>query len=48
MHCCTASRINRLQIINTGLIEIGMDYKTRKEHLNKCHNHELVLFGEVA
>lgn len=48
---CTAAQlqeINRLQIINTGLIEIGMDYKTRKEHLIKCHNHELILLGEVA
>jgi len=37
------SEINRLQIINTGLIEIGMPYAERKEHLIRCHNKELAL-----
>ena len=32
--------LNRLQIINTGLIEIGMPYKERKEHLKRCHRQE--------
>jgi hypothetical protein len=31
--------LNRLQIINTGLIEIGMDYQTRKSHLVKCYEN---------
>jgi len=29
--------INRLQIINTGLIEIGWEYHERKAELLKCH-----------
>lgn len=32
--------INRLQIINTGLIEINMDYKTRRQHLLNCYERE--------
>ncbi len=42
------SELDRLQRINTGLIEIGMDYKERQSHLAKCHNHELILLGEAA
>ncbi len=42
------SELDRLQRINTGLIEIGMEFSERKEHLTKCHNHELILLGEVA
>ncbi len=30
--------INKLQIINTGLIEIGMDYQERKDNLIRCHS----------
>lgn len=37
------AEINRLQIINTGLIEIGMDYEERKAHLEHCHKREWVL-----
>ena len=40
--------LDRLQRVNTGLIEIGMPFSERKEHLARCHNHELVLLGEVA
>lgn len=39
------SEISRLQIINTGLIEIGMAYKERKENLEKCHKRGLFLVG---
>jgi hypothetical protein len=42
------AELNNLQIINTGLIKIGMQFQDRKEHLIKCHNHELILLGEVA
>jgi len=42
------SEINRLQIINTGLIEIGMDYKQRKEHLRHCHERGLRSFVKPA
>lgn len=48
---CTAAQLaelDRLQRINTGLIEIGMDYPERKEHLTRCHQDELILLGEVA
>jgi len=34
--------INRLQIINTGLILIDMPYEERKEHLIKCYNKEKI------
>lgn len=33
--------VARLQIINTGLIEVGMDYKVRREELTKCHRRKL-------
>lgn len=36
------SELNRLQIINTGLIEIGMDYQERKEKLIACHQRGLI------
>ena len=39
------SEINRLQIIDTGLIEINMDYDTLKHHLIQCHQRELVLLN---
>jgi len=39
------SEINRLQIINTGLIEIGMDYSERKSHLKACHTKGLLWLG---
>lgn len=39
------AEINRLQIINTGLIEIGMEYQQRKDHLMRCHNRGPLLFG---
>jgi hypothetical protein len=39
------SEIERLQIINTGLIEIGMEYQKRKKHLKKCHERGLLLLG---
>lgn len=42
------SEINRLQIINTGLIEIGMDYKERKEKLIECHKRGLLQLGYAA
>ncbi len=42
------AELNNLQIVNTGLIKIGMSFHDRKEHLIKCHNHELILLGEVA
>lgn len=42
------SEINRLQIINTGLIEIGMDYKERKEKLAECHERGLLQLGHAA
>jgi len=48
---CTAAQLqnlDRLQRINTGLIEIGMEYSERKEHLIKCHNNELTLLSKVA
>lgn len=41
------AELERLQRINTGLIEIGMDYQERKEHLIHCHQKELILLGEV-
>ena len=37
--------INRLQTINTGLIEMGMDYDQRKAALIECHQKELNLIG---
>lgn len=40
--------IERLQRINTGLIEIDMGYSERKEHLTRCHQQELLLLGEVS
>jgi len=39
------SEIERLQIINTGLIEIGTEYQKRKKHLEKCHERGLLLLG---
>lgn len=48
---CTAAQLQeivRLQTINTGLVEIGMDYQERKEHLERCHRNELLLLGEVV
>jgi len=42
------AELERLQRINTGLIEVGMDYQERKDHLIRCHQKELVLLGEVA
>lgn len=42
------SEINRLQIINTGLIEIGMDYNERKERLIECHHRGLLQLGLAA
>ncbi len=39
------AEINRLQIINTGLIEIRLEYQQRKEHLQQCHNRGLLSFG---
>lgn len=37
-----------LQLINTGLIKIGMPFKDRKEYLIQYHNNTLVLPDEVA
>jgi hypothetical protein len=37
-----------LQLINTGLIKIGMSFKNRKEYLTQYHNNEMVLPDEVA
>lgn len=37
------SEINRLQTINAGLIEVGMDYEQRKTALEECHSKELNL-----
>jgi len=34
------AQINRLQIINTGLIEIDMDYQTRRQHLQDCYQRD--------
>jgi len=48
---CTAAQLqelDRLQRINTGLIEIGMDYKERKEHLKRCHRQELAFLEGAA
>ena len=42
------TEINRLQIINTGLIEIGMDYNERKERLIECHHRGLLQLGLAA
>lgn len=42
------SEINRLQIINTGLIEIGMEFQERKEKLIGCHQRGLVQLGLAA
>jgi len=42
------SELERLQRINTGLIEIGMSFEDRKENLIRCHKNELVLLGEVG
>lgn len=36
------AEINRLQIINTGLIEIGMEYAERKHHLEDCYRRGLL------
>lgn len=47
MDASQLAEMNRLQIINTGLLEIGMSYKDRKENLIKCHKRELQLL-EVA
>jgi hypothetical protein len=37
-------QIEHLQRINTGLIEVGMDYYQRKELLQKAHEKQLVLY----
>jgi hypothetical protein len=37
-------QIEHLQRINTGLIEVGMDYYQRKELLRKAHEKQLVLY----
>lgn len=42
------AELNDLQIINTGLIKIGIPFPERKEYLTRYHNHELILLGEVA
>lgn len=42
------AELNDLQLINTGLIKIGITFETRKEYLLKYHNDEMVLLGEVA
>ena len=42
------SEINRLQIINTGLIEVGMEFQERKEKLIECHQRGLMQLGIVA
>ena len=42
------SEINRLQIINTGLIEIGMNYQERKQKLQECHEHRLLALAYAA
>ena len=36
--------LNQLQIIDTGLIAIGMSYNDRKENLTRCHERELNRF----
>ena len=45
MDVAQLSEINRLQIINTGLIEIGMEYQIRKEHLKRCHERGMLLMS---
>ncbi|WAR46944.1 KilA-N domain-containing protein [Methylomonas rapida] len=35
--------INQLQLINAGLIQIGMDYETRKMHLQTWYERQLLL-----
>jgi len=42
------AELNDLQLINTGLIKIGMPFNERKEYLIKYHNQEMALLGEVA
>jgi len=41
MDAAQLDEINRLQVINTGLIEIGMGYDERKENLTACHQKAL-------
>jgi hypothetical protein len=48
---CTAAQLrelDRLQRINTGLIEVGMGYHERKDRLTQCHRHELALLEGAA
>ncbi|NEV64133.1 KilA-N domain-containing protein [Thiorhodococcus minor] len=40
--------INRLQIINTGLIEVGMDFQERKAKLIECHRRGLTRLAQAA
>lgn len=43
---CTAAELfelERLQRINSGLIEIGMGYQERKEHLERCYRNQNLL-----
>jgi len=40
--------INRLQVINTGLIEVGMAYDERKEKLRACHRKALLQLERAA
>lgn len=35
------AELNQLQIIDTGLIAIGMSYNDRKENLTRCHEREI-------
>lgn len=35
----------RLQMINTGLIEVGMEYEERKAKLTQCHTDRLKRLG---
>jgi KilA-N domain len=48
LNAAQLTEINRLQIIDTGLIEIGMSYEDRKGHLIKCHERELMLENQAA
>ncbi len=42
------SEMNRLQIINTGLIEVGMEYQECKKMLAECHGRGSLMFGRAA
>ncbi len=41
-------QLEHLQRINTGLIEIGINFQDRKEHLGRCHIRQLELYGRAA